>query len=109
MNPEGKCTLRKYFTVGLSRTLLICSLLLFLTSSLGCSSKLWRTMTFQGDPTVEVQGSAVNIRAAATTSSSILTTAKRGEKLQVLDETGSWYQIKTKSGTTGWVHASLVK
>jgi len=98
----------KKYIKGLSRTLLASGLLLVLTSSLGCS-KVSGIVPFKGDPTVEVQSSAVNIRAAATTSSKIITTVKRGEKLKVTDKTESWYKIKTKSGQTGWVHASLVK
>ena len=61
------------------------------------------------DTTVEVQSSAVNIREAGTTSSNIISTAQRGEKLKVIDKSGSWYKVETESGTTGWVHASLVK
>jgi len=64
---------------------------------------------FKGDPTVQVQSSTVNIRQAATTNSRVITTVKRGDKLTVTDKTNSWYKIKTKSGKTGWVHASLVK
>ena len=61
------------------------------------------------DTTVEVQSSAVNIREAGTTSSNIISTAQRGEKLKMIDKSGSWYKVETESGTTGWVHASLVK
>ena len=99
--------MKKHIT-GLSRTLLASGLLLVLTSSLGCS-KVSGINPFKGDPTVEVQGSAVNIRQAATTNSRIITTAKKGDKLKVTDKTESWYKIKTKAGKTGWVHASLVK
>ena len=99
--------MKKHIT-GLSRTLFASGLLLILTSSLGCS-KVSGIMPFKGDPTVEVQSSAVNIREAATTSSKIITTVKRGEKLKVTDKTESWYKIKTEAGETGWVHASLVK
>ena len=66
-------------------------------------------MTFRNDDTVEVQGSTVNIRQGASTSSRIISTVKRGDKLEVIEKTGSWYQIKTESGRTGWVHSSLVK
>ncbi len=58
----------KKYTTGLSRTLFASGLLLVLTSSLGCS-KVSGIVPFKGDPTIEVQGSAVNIREAATTSS----------------------------------------
>ena len=99
--------MKKHIT-GLSRTLFVSGLLLVLTSSLGCS-KISSVNPFKGDPTVQVQSSTVNIRQSATTSSKIITTVKRGEKLKVTDKTESWYKIKTKAGKTGWVHASLVK
>ncbi len=98
----------KKHTTGLSRILFAGGLLLVLTGSLGCS-KVSSVNPFKGDPTVEVQSSAVNIREAATTSSKIITTAKRGDELKVTDKTESWFKIKTKAGQTGWVHATLVK
>ena len=104
-----KWNLKKYITVDLYRTLLVGGLLFVLSSSLGSSMKFWPELSFQKDTTVEVQSSAVNIREAGTTSSSIIATAQRGEKLKVTDKSGSWYQVETESGTTGWVHASLVK
>ncbi len=109
MNVGRKCNLKNYLRAGLSRTLLSIGLLLVLSSSLGCSTKVWRVMTFQNDDTVQVQGSTVNIRQAATTNSRVISTVKRGDKLEVIKKSGSWYQIKTESGRTGWVHASLVK
>ncbi len=99
--------MKKHIT-SLARILFASGLLLVLTGSLGCS-KVSSVNPFKGDPTVEVQSSAVNIREAATTSSKIITTAKRGDELKVTDKTESWYKIKTKAGKTGWVHASLVK
>ena len=96
------------FVTGISRTLFATGLLLVLTGSLGCS-KMSGIVPFRGNPTIEVQSSAVNIREAATTSSKIITTVKRGDKLKVTDKTEFWYKIKTEAGQTGWVHASLVK
>jgi len=107
-----KWNLKKYVTVDLYRTLLVGGLLLVLGSSLGSSMKFWPELSFQKDTkdtTVEVQSSAVNIREAGTTSSNIISTAQRGEKLKMIDKSGSWYKVETESGTTGWVHASLVK
>jgi uncharacterized protein YgiM (DUF1202 family) len=98
----------KKLITSLSRILFASGLFLVLTGSLGCS-KVSSVNPFKGDPTVQVQGSAVNIRQAATTNSKIITTAKKGDKLKVTDKTGSWFKIKTKAGKTGWVHATLVK
>ncbi len=104
-----KWNVKRYVTVDLYRTLLVCGLLLVLSSSLGSSMKFWPELPFQKDTVVEVQSSAVNIREAGTTSSNIISTAQRGEKLKMIDKNGSWYKVETESGTTGWVHASLVK
>ncbi len=60
------------------------------------------------DTYVEVQSSSVNIREAPTTDSSIVFTAQRGDELKVIDKRGTWYKVRTWSGTTGWVRASLV-
>ena len=99
--------MKKHIT-GLSRILFASGLLLVLTGSMGCN-KVSSVNPFKGSPEVQVQASAVNIRQSATTSSKIVTTAKKGDKLKVTDKTESWYKIKTKAGTTGWVHADLVK
>jgi len=109
MNLGRKWNLQNYLRAGLSRTLFLTGVMLVMSSSIGCSSKIVRTMTFQNDDTVQVQGSTVNVRQSATTSSRVISTVKRGDKLEVIEKTGSWYQIKTASGRTGWVHASLVK
>ncbi len=109
MNLGRKWNLKNYLRAGLSRTLLSIGLLLVLTSSLGCSSKVVRVMTFRNDDTVQVQGSTVNIRQRASTSSRVIFTVKRGDKLEVIEKTGSWYYIKTESGRNGWVHSSVVK
>ncbi len=100
---------KKYVTIDLYCTLLVCGLLFVLSSSLGSSMNFWPDLSFLTATTVEVQSSAVNIREAATMSSSIISTAQRGEKLKVINLIGSWYNVETESGTTGWVHVSLVK
>ncbi len=107
-----KWNLKKYVTVDLYGTLLVFGLITILSSSLGSSAKFWPELSFLKGTTVttvEVQSSAVNIREAPTTNSSILSTAQRAERLTVIDQSGSWYNVETGSGTTGWVHASLVK
>jgi N-acetylmuramoyl-L-alanine amidase len=58
---------------------------------------------------VEVIRPTANIRESATTDSRIVGTARQGDKLTVVERQGTWYQVKTKDGKTGWVYASLVK
>ena len=50
-----------------------------------------------------------NIRADKSTSSKILSRIKSGEKIDALDDTSSWYLIKTKEGLKGYVHKSRIK
>lgn len=59
--------------------------------------------------TVRVTASKVNIRSAASTSDSIVATAKRGDRLGLIRTEGSWSRVKTSSGIVGWVSKKLVK
>jgi uncharacterized protein YgiM (DUF1202 family) len=45
----------------------------------------------------------------ANTASAILATAKSGEDLKLLDQSGNWYYVQLADGTEGWIHSSLVK
>ncbi len=101
-----------HVSVGLFRILLAFCLIIILNSSLG------RPMNFLPDASslkgtsqntyVEARSSSVNIREAPNTDSSIVFTAQRGDELKVIDKRGPWYKVRTWSGTTGWVHSSLV-
>jgi hypothetical protein len=101
-----------HVSVDLFRILMALCLIIILNSSLG------RPMNFlpdasslkgtSQDTTVEVRSSAVNIREAPNTDSGIVFTAQQGDELKVIDKRGSWYKVRTGSGTTGWVHSSLV-
>lgn len=57
---------------------------------------------------VHVTGTSVNLRAAATTAADKLTTARRGDKLDVLAREGVWVQVRTATGEIGWVHGDFV-
>ena len=58
--------------------------------------------------TVQVNVSTLNIRADASTSAEIVGHARRGERLAVVGDAGSWLRVKLNDGTTGWVSAQLV-
>ena len=58
---------------------------------------------------VVVKAFKANIRRASTTNSPIVTTAKRGEKLVILQKKGDWYQVQTESGVMGWVYKFLTR
>lgn len=50
-----------------------------------------------------------NVRKEKSTSSDILQRIKSGEVVEVLDNSGDWYLVKTKAGNTGYIHKSRIK
>ncbi|HEV7572045.1 MAG TPA: SH3 domain-containing protein [Thermoanaerobaculia bacterium] len=62
----------------------------------------------QATGTVRVNASTLNIRADASTSAEIVGHARRGERLTVVGDSGSWLRVKLNDGTTGWVASQLV-
>ena len=62
----------------------------------------------QATGTVQVNVSTLNIRADASTSAEIVGHARRGERLAVVGDSGSWLRVKLNDGTTGWVSSQLV-
>ncbi len=101
-----KSNLRRYVTIDLYRAALVVGLILVMSGAVTGSLSGWPDMSFN---TVEVQRPVANIRESATTDSRVVTTANQGDKLKVIDRQGSWYNVKTKDGQTGWVYSSLVK
>ena len=62
---------------------------------------------FDSKYTVYTTASA-NLRAGASTSTSVIKTLSKGTKLTALGENGSFYLVKTSSGTQGYVASSLL-
>jgi tetratricopeptide (TPR) repeat protein len=58
---------------------------------------------------VSVTASLVNVRAGASIKNRVITTVKRGDRLNVLGETDAWYNVRLPNGTEGWVHTKAVK
>lgn len=57
---------------------------------------------------VYVTSSSINIRSGAGTEYGIITTAAKGTKLTLLEESGNWYKVRTIDGKEGWVRNDLV-
>ena len=101
-----KSSYKYYVNVELYRSVLIVGLIIVLSGATGAPLSGWSTIFTER---VEVIRPAANIRAAATTESRVISVASKGDKLAVVEKQGSWYQVKTKDGQTGWVYESLVK
>jgi len=97
---------KHYVTVELYRGILVVGAIVMMTGSVAIPMPDWSGLTRDR---VEVIRPTANIRASASTESSVVSTASQGEKLTVVERQGSWIQVKTESGDTGWIYASLVK
>ncbi|OGC76186.1 MAG: hypothetical protein A2Z27_05835 [candidate division Zixibacteria bacterium RBG_16_50_21] len=103
-----KWNVRKYLTVDMYRTVLVIGVTIILVASLDSSMKFWPDISL-GKGGLEVAVSAAVIREGPSTGSDVVTTVNQGADLKILEQKGSWYRVRTESGQTGWVHASLVK
>ena len=55
-----------------------------------------------------VTASALNIRSGASTSYSIVTTAYKGEIVEILESSNGWHKVKLSNGKIGWASASYI-
>ena len=56
-----------------------------------------------------VKVSAANIRSAPSKNGSIVHMAMKGEKLELVEDLGTWLKVRTKSGVVGFVYSPLVQ
>ena len=59
--------------------------------------------------TIQDPDGYTNLRKDKTATSEILQKIKSGEHIDVLDNTGDWFLVKTKEGQQGYVHKSRIK
>ncbi len=55
-----------------------------------------------------IAGRGANIRACSSTDCAIVTTALTGEAIQVIDDSGSWYQVSLPNDQVGYIASFLV-
>ena len=53
--------------------------------------------------------SNVNVRQEPTTQSKVITTLKKGTKIEKMGQTGNWVNVKLPSGEMGWIFHELVE
>ncbi|WP_084111183.1 SH3 domain-containing protein [Chryseobacterium taiwanense] len=51
----------------------------------------------------------VHLRKDKNTSSEVVEKINSGEQIEVLDNSGDWWLVKTKNGKQGYVHKSRIK
>ncbi len=102
----GRTNHRHYLTVDLFHLVLWVALGLFATSAVFRPMPFWPELLAA---TVEVTVESANVRAEPTTGAAIVAKAEQGERLRVVDRDGNWFEVRTDSGETGWVHAELVR
>ncbi len=56
-----------------------------------------------------VKVSAANIRSAPSKNGSIVHVAMNGEKLELVEDLGTWLKVRTKTGIVGFVYSPLVQ
>lgn len=56
--------------------------------------------------TVFVQGKSAKLRSGKTSLDAVVADLKFGEALEVLRKDGNWLEVKTASGTKGWIFAN---
>ncbi|MDV3925525.1 SH3 domain-containing protein [Elizabethkingia anophelis] len=59
--------------------------------------------------TIQDPDGYTNLRKDKNTSSKILQKVKSGDNIEVLDNTGDWFFVKTKEGKEGYIHKSRIK
>jgi len=102
----NRLAIKRLITIDLYRFVLIFGLVSVMAGVLSEPSTWWPE---PNSGQVQVLASTVNIRASNTTQSTVLATAHRGEKLDIVEKRNSWYKIETSDGQEGWVYASLVR
>ncbi len=55
-----------------------------------------------------VSASVLNLRSDPGTSSKVIGSMTRGDKLNILESSGDWLKVKTSDGETGWAYSQYI-
>lgn len=55
-----------------------------------------------------VSASVLNLRSDPGTSSKVIGSMTRGDKLSILESSGDWLKVKTSDGETGWAYSQYI-
>ncbi len=58
---------------------------------------------------VSVIASVVNIRSGPGMKNKVITTVAEGDELELLDQSGSWLNVRLSNGVEGWIYKKLVR
>lgn len=58
---------------------------------------------------IAIQSGSLNVRAQSNTSSEIIGNVYKDDTVQIIGQTGAWYQITTQDGLQGYVSAAYVE
>lgn len=58
---------------------------------------------------IAIQSGSLNVRAQSNTSSEIIGTVYKDDTVQIIGQTGAWYQVTTQDGLQGYVSAAYVE
>ena len=68
--------------------------------------------TMEYRPTAEgvsyVKVGTANIRSGPGMQYGVINAAKEGDKLEVIEEKGSWCNVRLPDGSTGWIYKNLI-
>jgi SH3-like domain-containing protein len=62
----------------------------------------------KADTVIVKSGKSINMRSGPSTKDSIVADVERGVVLTRISDEGDWTNVRHSSGTTGWIHNSLL-
>jgi SH3-like domain-containing protein len=67
-----------------------------------------KSIVKKADTVIVNSGKSINMRSGPSTKDAIVADVERGVVLTRISEEGDWTNVRHSSGTTGWIHNSLL-